>query len=109
MPKYTDRQIIENEDDSYKDKLDAREVSQVTHYGTIIFNREYFKSSYPTYEHTWKKGDRLFKLAYEYYDDMKYWWIIGMWNDKPTDAHYNYGDIIEIPYPANEIYRDLME
>jgi hypothetical protein len=42
-------------------------------------------------------GDRLYKFAYEYYGDVDYWWIIAWYNNKPTDAHFNIGDIVYIP------------
>ena len=108
MPKYTGREIVINEDDNYKDLFEIRGVQNIEQYKTFFFNRDYFRYSYGSYEHVWKKGDKLFKLAQEYYEDIKYWWIIAVWNGKPTDSHYKYGDVIEIPYPAMEIYRELM-
>jgi hypothetical protein len=108
MPKYTDRKVVLNDDDSYKDWFDKRGIQNIDQYASFFFNREYFKGAFATKEHIWTKGDRLFKLANIYYDSIEYWWIIALWNDKPTDAHYNYGDVIEIPYPPMEIYRELV-
>jgi len=108
MPKYTDRKVVLNDDDSYKEWFDNRGLQNIDQYATFFFNRRYFKGAFATREHVWAKGDRLFKLANIYYDSVEYWWIIALWNDKPTDAHYNYGDVIEIPYPALEIYRELV-
>tara|TARA_R110000851_G_scaffold53504_8_gene126902 strand:- start:577 stop:924 length:348 start_codon:yes stop_codon:yes gene_type:complete len=45
----------------------------------------------------YKMGDRLYKFAYEYYGDVDYWWIIAWYNNKPTDTHFNIGDIVYIP------------
>lgn len=42
-------------------------------------------------------GDKLYKFAYEYYGNTDYWWIIAWYNNKPTDAHFNIGDIVYIP------------
>mgnify|MGYP003344114216 CR=1 FL=1 len=36
------------------------------------------------------------KLADEYYGDSRDWWIIAKYNLKPTEAHIQIGDIIEI-------------
>lgn len=60
--------------------------------------------------HIWKVGDRYFKLAHEFYDDPKYWWVIGWYNKTPTEAHLKPGDVIYIPLPlerAIEIYLGL--
>lgn len=42
-------------------------------------------------------GDKMYKFAYEYYGDVDYWWIIAWYNNKPTDAHFNIGDVVYIP------------
>jgi hypothetical protein len=47
--------------------------------------------------YTWKLGDRLFKLAHQYYGRSDAWWIIAMFNSRPTDQHYRPGDEIYIP------------
>ena len=47
--------------------------------------------------HVWSKTDKLHKLAEQYYGDNTYWWVIAMFNKKPTDAHYSIGDITYIP------------
>jgi len=107
MTRYTNREIVENDDDSYKDLMDSRGVQSFKHYRTYLFKRKFLENPYTVYRHVWKKGDRLYKLAYEYYGDMKWWWLIALWNYKPTDAHYKFGMLIEIPYPAQELYRDL--
>jgi len=54
--------------------------------------------------HIWKVGDRLFKLADQYYDDPQLWWIIAWYNKKPTEAHFNVGDLVQIPLPLERVY-----
>lgn len=108
MPKYLGRNTYLNSEDSHKDLLDDRGVESVEHYLTFILNNENYSMDYPTYEYVWKKGDRLFKVAYEYYGEMKYWFIIALWNNKPTDAHFKAGDVIEIPSSPQKIYADLV-
>lgn len=58
-------------------------------------------------EKIWKTGDRMWKLAHQYYQDPKLWWIIAQWNQKPTDAHFKNGDFYVIPMPLTEVLRIL--
>lgn len=58
--------------------------------------------------HTWKQGDKLYKLANTYYGDISLWWLIAWFNHKPIDSLYTLGDTVEIPFPiqnALAIYR----
>ena len=47
--------------------------------------------------HLWQYGDKLHRLASRYFGDISKFWIIGLVNQKPTDAHYNIGDKVIIP------------
>ena len=51
----------------------------------------------------WTTGDRLYKIANDYYGDPQYWWIIAWFNLKPTEQHFQAGDIIQIPLPLEQI------
>ena len=53
--------------------------------------------------HPWRVGDRLYKLAHKYYGDSKLWWIIAFFNKKPTEAHFNLGDVVNIPLPLEDV------
>ena len=44
-----------------------------------------------------KYGERLDKLAAEYYGNPNNWWVIASFNRKPTESHAKHGDIIRIP------------
>lgn len=62
--------------------------------------------------HTWKQGDKLYKLADTYYGDSSLWWLIAWFNKKPTDALFALGDTVEIPFPiqnALSIYKRINE
>ncbi len=49
-------------------------------------------------KHTWTYGDKLYKLSAKYYSgDISKYWIIGLINKKPTDAHFKIGDEVLIP------------
>jgi len=54
--------------------------------------------------HIWSTGDRLYKLADQYYNDPELWWIIAWYNNKPTEAHFNVGDLVQIPLPLERVY-----
>ncbi len=53
--------------------------------------------------HTWKVGDRYYKLAYDYYGQSTYWWVIALFNKKPTEGHVKIGDTIFIPQPLDRV------
>ena len=50
-----------------------------------------------TLNHIWKTGDTLLRLSVKYYNNPDDWWVIGIVNGKPTDAHYKLGDVVLIP------------
>ena len=51
---------------------------------------------------------RMDKLSQQYYGNSEYWWVIGLFNGKPTDAHMEMGDIIKIPFPILSVYRSMV-
>ncbi len=53
--------------------------------------------------HTWRVGDRFFKLAHKYYGDAELWWVIAWYNRAPTESHLKVGDPITIPLPLERI------
>ena len=55
--------------------------------------------------HTWRVGDRYYKLAHKHYGSSKHWWVIAWYNKRPTEAHVKIGDIIYIPQPLEEVLK----
>ena len=53
--------------------------------------------------HIWKYGDRLYKLADQYYNDSRFWWVIAWFNNSPTESHLILGDVIFIPSPLERL------
>jgi len=106
--RYTERDIIINDDRQYKDQFfKGKDLEALSHYETA-------ELVYPSAEQiqeldivtvTWKTGTRLFKLANQFYGDPNLWWVIGFFNQKPTDAHYKIGDVISIPTPVERVLR----
>ena len=51
----------------------------------------------------WSVGTKLYKLAHQYYNDSKLWWVIAAFNQKPTDSHFSVGDVVYIPLPLERV------
>jgi len=60
-----------------------------------------------TVTHIWSYSDRYYKLAYTYYGDARYWWVIAWWNALPTEAEVATGQVIEIPVNIQDGLRAL--
>ena len=58
-------------------------------------------------KHVWKTGDRYYKLAATYYGRPELWWAIALYNEKPTEAHINFGNTIRVPVPIETYLRYL--
>ncbi|MFM1840966.1 MAG: hypothetical protein RIR47_1015 [Bacteroidota bacterium] len=87
----------------YTEYLRERGLSEVMH---IPFTRlkklsDNEKRLITQVSHTWKSGDRYYKLAFHHYGNPSYWWIIALFNNKPTEASISIGDTIIIPKPLS--------
>tara|TARA_A100001515_G_C4538016_1_gene199191 strand:- start:339 stop:680 length:342 start_codon:yes stop_codon:yes gene_type:complete len=112
MPTRNDyRRILLNKSSYYKKLLEGRNVKSIRQYASPTLK-------YPTVEqmaditrsrHIWKVGDRYYKLAIEYYGSAQYWWVIALFNQKPTEADISIGDIIYIPTPLEAVLRMYRE
>ena len=101
--RYFKQNIFINTNASYRRYLKERGIKEVRQYNTP-------KLQHPTaadakdinnIDHIWKSGDRFYKLAHEYYGDSTKWWLIALYNQKPTEFHLNPGDIVYIPTPLD--------
>ena len=105
--RYDKRSIFFNQEPMYEHIFDERHVKGIRHYDTPTFKfptqadlRRITKKS-----HIWKTGDRFYKLAVENYGNPKYWWVIAMFNQTPTESHISAGDSIYIPLPLENVLR----
>ena len=99
MNRYVSKNIITNFSDIYEKYFEDRNVKFINHYESPLFvfpNQEQINNT-NTIEHIWSFGDKYFKLASKYYGDPKLWWVLAMYNKKPTEQHINLGDTILIP------------
>ena len=109
MPKYTGQEEIINDLEEYSFLKDKRGRNEIKQYDKFIFHRNFTKSNYSVIRHTWSQGDKMYKLSNQYYGDMKYWWLIAMWNNKPIDSDYSYGDVVEIPTQITTLLREVTD
>ncbi len=107
--RFNKRTIIFNQDPLYQQRLFDNSLKGIRQYNSANLK-------YPTSEqiqkmervaHVWKQGDSFEKLAFQYYGDSTYWWIIAFFNKKPTEQHLAVGDNIYIPLPLYEILSAL--
>jgi len=103
--RYEDRIVIKNTDFIYFEQFQNRDVPFVSQYITA-------KMTEPTEEdileldiitHIWSRGDRLYKLADNFYHDPTYWWVIAWFNQKPLESDFKFGDVVNIPLPLEEV------
>jgi len=99
------REIFLNDHPLYKRFIESRGRKNIRHYGKIKFGTISSEEmrNLTIVDHMWKTGDSLLKLSYKYYDDQRYWWILGWFNKKPIDNFYKTGTIVHIPMPLEEV------
>ena len=111
MPsRYTKSKFLENDVEFYEFLRKKRSnTSSVTHMATVTLTHPNAleRASLRTTNHIWKYGDRFYNLAYRYYDNPEYWWIIAWYNGTPTEANVNNGDLISIPLDIEEVLMAL--
>lgn len=101
--RYKFRKVAKNELEQYSDLFDKRGINHVTQYMSPRFtyvNKDQYKNLI-ILKHVWQEGDRYYKLAEKYYGDAQDWWIIAKFNLKPTEAHVQVGDVLDIPTPID--------
>ena len=104
--RYKNQRIYTNAIDAYKRYLKkTRGIDSIRQFNTPRFRHPSITeiSNFNTVKHLWTTGDRLFKLAYEYYDDPEFWWVIALYNQKPTEFHYKLGDTVYVPVPIETV------
>ena len=103
--RYDNRMVVINASDLYKPILKGRKLKTIRQYNSPNIK-------YPTLEqiseltvidHVWKQGDRLYKIADEFYGDPELWWIISWFNKKPLESDYKFGDVVSIPLPLSDV------
>ena len=93
----------------YEPLLKNRKIKRATLLETAELNGpldvDYSVVSYT--EELWSLGTKLWNLSQQYYGDPSFYWVIGIYNGKPTDAHWRIGDVVMIPYPVEAVAESL--
>jgi len=108
--RYDGRGIIENNSKLYEEIREERGVKTITQYDTATIKYPSIRqiTGLTVVNHRWRMGDRFYKLADLYYNDVSMWWVIAQFNKTPTEFEISYGDLIMIPTPLEmvlEAYR----
>ena len=109
MPRYDETLIVRNESEYYAPLRKSRDLKVVRQYATPILNnpgpaaRRTLKKAV----HVWTYGDRLYKLAHQYYGDASFWWVIAWYNGYPTESHIKNGTRLSIPLSLEKALKVL--
>ena len=107
MSRFTNRKIVRNNLDLYEEMLEERDVKYFRQYVTpnMVYPTAHEMRQIKTVSHVWKKGDRFYKLAHQYYRDSSLWWVIAWFNKKPTESHVALGSLVLIPLPISKVIK----
>tara|TARA_R110002020_G_scaffold19894_3_gene68218 strand:- start:1512 stop:1850 length:339 start_codon:yes stop_codon:yes gene_type:complete len=105
--RYNNKTVFRNQSEAYENILEERQVPYIRQYGTpqMASPTPAQRGDLVRIQHIWKVGDRFYKLALKYYNDAQYWWVIALYNKKPTEAHVKNGDVLLIPLPLEDVLR----
>tara|TARA_A100001015_G_scaffold109655_1_gene121700 strand:+ start:617 stop:952 length:336 start_codon:yes stop_codon:yes gene_type:complete len=104
MPRYKRTKVFSNDEEYYDYLRKNRGIKRAVHYATPQLRNPTVseRASLLTTSHIWSYGDRFYNLAFKYYGDVNYWWIIAWYNAVPTEADIRNGDLIDIPVNLND-------
>lgn len=107
LRRYKNRKPKFNNSNLIQKVLDIKNIQGIRHYVSPKFKIPTYldRIDIQTVGEVWKRGDRLSKYAERYYLDPQLWWIIAMYNNKPTDAHFSIGDVFYIPTDLNNLFK----
>jgi len=99
MPRYNNKKALKNASEYYAPLRRSRKLRAITHYATPMLHNPTVaqRTMLKTTAHIWKYGDRYYNLAYKFYGDPSFWWVIAWYNSYPTEAHIETGKVIYIP------------
>lgn len=106
--RYSKTRIIDNDTEEYYPLFEKRGVKSIIHpaMGGLKYPTESEVQEFTIQKEEWKIGDRLWKMAEKYYNGRShYWWVIAHFNQKPTEQHFEIGDIVYIPLPLENVLR----
>ena len=100
MSRYSNDEILNNHIEFYEFLRKERGgMKNIVQYATPTVHMPALEDrmGINTSAHIWSYGDRYYKLADQYYNNIEYWWVIAWYNGYPTEADIRTGDLIYIP------------
>lgn len=109
ISRYKKTGIVANDLDEFAEDFAIRGVQHINHHRTVKLKKASSEDSKDLHNqfHLWKQADRFWKLAHKYYGNSEYWWVIAQYNQKPTEAHIQNGDIVIVPMPLRSALKAL--
>ena len=107
MSRYNNREAAVNSNKLYEKIFEKKEINKIYQYKTPILDYPNIKQDalISTRKHVWTYMDKFYKLANQHYGDHTLWWVIAQYNRRPTEAHFNVGDVVLIPYPLSIVLK----
>ena len=102
MPKYSRKPVI-NDSPQYEEIFDEKEIEKIVQFSLRFFNQSIKRAPIKVVKHTWRQGDKLYKIAGQQYGNFRFWWVIAIVNKISSEADLKYGQVIKIPLDASEI------
>lgn len=105
MGRYDSRTKGINKEELYEDFFEERGVNHIKHYTTPKLRHPTAKEreSLERIKYVWTSTSKFWRLAEQYYNSPELWWVIAQFNQTPTEAHVEVGQIIYIPLPLERI------
>lgn len=107
VSRYDERRIRTNISANYafSDIFRKRGVKQIRQYLTAELKYPSPEDLIDIEEQTrvWSIGTKYFNLAYEFYGDPQYWWVIAWYNLRPLEVDFRPGDVVIIPTPLETV------
>jgi len=107
ISRYDGKTKILNTADSYVSSAIFRKrgAKQINHYATPTLKQPSPEDMINIERNTrvWETGTKYFNLAYEFYGDPQYWWVIAWFNFRPLETDFRPGDVVVIPTPLETV------
>jgi hypothetical protein len=99
IDRYSNRKIFKNNLENYNFLIKNRGLKFISHYNSFKYSykNEQNLGYITTYQHIWSLGDRYYKLSQKYYQNTNDWWLIALYNNKPTESDIILGETLFIP------------
>tara|TARA_R110000851_G_scaffold22088_7_gene65689 strand:+ start:988 stop:1338 length:351 start_codon:yes stop_codon:yes gene_type:complete len=107
--RYAKKIIYKNDLEQHEHLFKQRKLKFIRHFPTPVLKHasgyDTIRNEITVISKIWVQGDRLYKIADQYYEDPSLWWVIAWWNKTPTESHIRLGDVISIPMPLRDVLR----